>query len=113
MRHNVEFSPLQIEITIKNAGEPTALHDLRAGVNKILRGQERMRLQLMTISDMAALVNANLDELDAEIQEEFAEFNDILANRALTAEEEAAFNGVLERIAASKRALDEHVPPTP
>lgn len=64
----------------------------------------------MKISDLATLVNTNLDELETSLQEEFREWEEILRDRELTADEETQFNAVIERIAAAKQALDAHTP---
>jgi hypothetical protein len=94
----VEFSPLVIQ------HEGTQETDTKA----ILRAIERLRLKIMDFSQALDLLTTNVDDLDASIQEEIRQFEELKDSQGgtLTEEQQTRFDALVARIQQQKVALD-------
>lgn len=96
----VEFAPL----IIQHQGD-VQTHTL---LNRLLAGQKRLEECLMNITEALDLLSTNVDDLDASIQKEIADFEALKNSQGgvLTPDQQAKFDALIARIQNQKTALD-------
>lgn len=96
----VDFSPLVID---HQSGRD-------ADTKAILRSIERLGRKIMDFTQALDLLTTNINDLDASIQQEIAEFEELKRQQGgtLNPEQQEKFDGLVARIVALKEGLDTH-----
>lgn len=99
---------LNVNVNIVNEQENNLLHAVQSILEKVLAGQKRIERKFMDVTQALDLLSTNVDDLDAAIQEEIRQFEELKNSQdgVLTPEQQERFDGLIARIQQQKAALD-------